>query len=381
MGYGFIQYATSEAASEAIAKLNGHQLRGKFLKVSIARPSSHDIKRSNLYIVGLPSTWTKSELAQYFSQYGQVIESRVLVDPTTHQSRGVGFCRLDSHRAALNAISNLNGVIPPNGSTKLTIKLADNPNNIRKQRDAPAPGMGFPGHAAPGPNPHMKNAFVDPAYRNPQFFAAQQQPVYAMPPQQQHPHLMQQPFLKYTNVQHNPGNPIGAVGNPINAVVPGMQPGMQPVPNVVSMPPVGGPNAMHGQMPVGVPQQMQGQPMQGQPMQPMQPMQQMHQMQGQPGMMMGMPGMQPGAQGPQPFQGVCLFVYHLPLDASDQTLYQIFSPYATVCSTKVMKDLRSGRSKGFGFVNVLTEQDGHNAIQHLNNLKLGNKYIKISFKK
>jgi len=85
-------------------------------------------------------------------------------------------------------------------------------------------------------------------------------------------------------------------------------------------------------------------------------------------------------QAPQ-FQGVCLFVYHLPLDATDETLFQIFSPYATVCSTKVMKDLRSGRSKGFGFVNVLTEQDGNNAISQLNGFKLGAKYIKISFKK
>ena len=45
------------------------------------------------------------------------------------------------------------------------------------------------------------------------------------------------------------------------------------------------------------------------------------------------------------YPGVCLFVYHLPANATETTLYQLFSNYGQVLSAKVMKDLQTGTNK------------------------------------
>lgn len=83
---------------------------------------------------------------------------------------------------------------------------------------------------------------------------------------------------------------------------------------------------------------------------------------------------------PTPFVGTCLFVYHLPLEATEQILFQLFSVYGEVTSAKVMRDLLTGRSKGFGFVNLKEEHQAQQAIAGLNGFQLGSKFIKVSFK-
>lgn len=57
-------------------------------QVSYARPSSDSIKDANLYISGLPKTMTQKDVEDMFTQYGRIINSRVLVD----QASGNGFC-------------------------------------------------------------------------------------------------------------------------------------------------------------------------------------------------------------------------------------------------------------------------------------------------
>jgi ELAV/HuD family splicing factor len=83
----------------------------------------------------------------------------------------------------------------------------------------------------------------------------------------------------------------------------------------------------------------------------------------------------------QEFTGICLFVYHLPLEATESTLFQLFGNYGVVTSAKVMRDLLTNRSKGFGFVNLMTEQQAQAAINGLNGFQLGSKYLKVAFKK
>jgi hypothetical protein len=80
------------------------------------------------------------------------------------------------------------------------------------------------------------------------------------------------------------------------------------------------------------------------------------------------------------FTGSPLFVYHLPLEATESTLFQLFSSFGEVASAKVMRDLLTGRSKGYGFVNMATEQQAVAAIHGLNGFNLGTKFIKVSFK-
>jgi len=86
-------------------------------------------------------------------------------------------------------------------------------------------------------------------------------------------------------------------------------------------------------------------------------------------------------KSPQSYPGVCLFIYHLTPDCTEHTLQQLFSNYGTVLSAKVMKDLQSGRNKGFGFVNMMNDQQAQLAISSLNGFQMGLNYLKVSYKK
>jgi RNA recognition motif-containing protein len=70
-----------------------------------------------------------------------------------------------------------------------------------------------------------------------------------------------------------------------------------------------------------------------------------------------------------------LFVFHLPPDANESTLRVLFEPYGPVSSVRVLP------GKGYGFVNFEDMQSALTAIHSLNGFKLGNKHLKVEFKK
>ena len=115
-GYGFIKFVDDESAAKAIASLNGFQLHGKMLKVSIARHlQGKPIEKATLYVAGLPLTWTKVELEAMLAPFGAVAETKLLTD-AMGASRGVGFVSFESAIGAQSALQ-LNGT-KPNGCDK-----------------------------------------------------------------------------------------------------------------------------------------------------------------------------------------------------------------------------------------------------------------------
>ena len=64
--------------------------------------------------------------------------------------------------------------------------------------------------------------------------------------------------------------------------------------------------------------------------------------------------------------GKKLYVGNLPFSATDQTLLDTFSQVGKVDSAKVIMDRDSGRSKGFGFVEMSTEAEANAAISRFN---------------
>jgi cold-inducible RNA-binding protein len=61
-----------------------------------------------------------------------------------------------------------------------------------------------------------------------------------------------------------------------------------------------------------------------------------------------------------------LFVGNLPYTADDASLSSLFAQAGTVVSAKVIKDKYSGRSRGFGFVEMSTDEETKKAIEMLN---------------
>lgn len=73
-----------------------------------------------------------------------------------------------------------------------------------------------------------------------------------------------------------------------------------------------------------------------------------------------------------------IYVGNLPYSIDDQSLVQNFSEYGGVTSAKVMIDRDSGRSKGFGFVEMTNADQAQAAINGLNGMSVGGREIVVN---
>lgn len=76
--------------------------------------------------------------------------------------------------------------------------------------------------------------------------------------------------------------------------------------------------------------------------------------------------------------GKKLFVGNLPFSANDQVLSEAFAQVGTVESAKVITDRDSGRSKGFGFVEMSSEAEAAEAISRFNGAELDGRTITVN---
>ncbi len=71
-----------------------------------------------------------------------------------------------------------------------------------------------------------------------------------------------------------------------------------------------------------------------------------------------------------------IYVGNLSWNMTDEDLNNLFTPYGSVTSAKILKDKMNGRSKGFGFVEMESEDDAKSAISGLNETEvMGRKLI------
>lgn len=73
-----------------------------------------------------------------------------------------------------------------------------------------------------------------------------------------------------------------------------------------------------------------------------------------------------------------LYVSNLPYSVTDQSLGQMFSTYGSVLSAKIIIDKMSGRSKGFGFVEMETEQQATEALEKLNGQEINGRRLNVA---
>ncbi len=73
-----------------------------------------------------------------------------------------------------------------------------------------------------------------------------------------------------------------------------------------------------------------------------------------------------------------LFVGSLPWSVDDKALQTAFEEHGTVVSAKVVKDRDTGRSRGFGFVEMEDATDAKNAISALNNSEFKGRNIVVN---
>jgi RNA recognition motif-containing protein len=73
-----------------------------------------------------------------------------------------------------------------------------------------------------------------------------------------------------------------------------------------------------------------------------------------------------------------LYVGNLPYDTGEQDLESLFAKAGTVESVSVMRDMATGRARGFAFVEMGSDEDAQNAISQFNNYSLGGRNLTVN---
>lgn len=127
MGFGFVNFETNEAANRAADNLNGLELNGKRIKVSVARPAWKANIHSNLYIANLPTGFTESdvlhlvgpEMASHIEHVRMLKNNETGNSGAGNEFRGVAVARFDTEEnacAALEALCTMSIQSPLSGA-------------------------------------------------------------------------------------------------------------------------------------------------------------------------------------------------------------------------------------------------------------------------
>jgi RNA recognition motif-containing protein len=73
-----------------------------------------------------------------------------------------------------------------------------------------------------------------------------------------------------------------------------------------------------------------------------------------------------------------LYVGNLPFSETEQSMTDLFSPSGTVVSARIITDRDTGRSKGFGFVEMSSSTEATAAISRLNGADHGGRPMTVS---
>jgi RNA recognition motif-containing protein len=73
-----------------------------------------------------------------------------------------------------------------------------------------------------------------------------------------------------------------------------------------------------------------------------------------------------------------LYVGNLSYQMTEEALRDIFAPKGEVLSAKIITDAATGRSKGFGFVEMASDEDADKAIAELNGTTVQDRAINVS---
>ncbi|MBI2069823.1 MAG: RNA-binding protein [Elusimicrobia bacterium] len=76
--------------------------------------------------------------------------------------------------------------------------------------------------------------------------------------------------------------------------------------------------------------------------------------------------------------GKRLYVGSLPFETTEDELHSLFNAVGTVESAKLITDRYTGRSKGFGFVEMADDTGAQQAIQKMNGSQVGSRKIVVS---
>jgi RNA recognition motif-containing protein len=76
--------------------------------------------------------------------------------------------------------------------------------------------------------------------------------------------------------------------------------------------------------------------------------------------------------------GSKVYVGGLPYSTTDQELNDLFAQHGSVTSARIITDKFTGQSRGFGFVEMATDDEAKNAITALNGTQFGGRTLTVN---
>ena len=73
-----------------------------------------------------------------------------------------------------------------------------------------------------------------------------------------------------------------------------------------------------------------------------------------------------------------LYVGNLPYKATDEDLTTLFSSAGSVASARVMRDMATGRARGFGFIEMATDEAAQKAIEQFNEYEMDGRKLVVN---
>ncbi len=107
----------------------------------------------NIYVSNLSFTVQDEDLKEYFSEYGEVSSSKVIMDKMTNRSRGFAFVEMSDDAAAAKAIAELNGAMVDGRA----LRLSEARPREERSNSSSGGGYGGGGNRGGGSGGYQKN--------------------------------------------------------------------------------------------------------------------------------------------------------------------------------------------------------------------------------
>ncbi|CAN6554894.1 unnamed protein product [Malus baccata var. baccata] len=112
LGYGYVNFANPQDAARALDVLNFTSVNGRPIRIMYSHrdPTIRKSGAGNIFIKNLDKAIDHKALHDTFSAFGNILSCKVATDPAG-QSKGYGFVQFDNEEAAQKAIEKLNGML------------------------------------------------------------------------------------------------------------------------------------------------------------------------------------------------------------------------------------------------------------------------------
>ncbi|VEU19711.1 DEKNAAC100658 [Brettanomyces naardenensis] len=156
-GFAFLTFKDAKSVDEVLKKK--HILDGKLIDPKRAIPKEEQEKTGKIFVGGIAPDVTHDEFTKYFKQFGDIIDSQLMIDKDTGKSRGYGFVTYDS-ADAVDRVTRQKYVMFH--GRQMEIKKAEPRNQQSRPRQTYGTYGTMGGYAAqpgqPAANPYMQAA-------------------------------------------------------------------------------------------------------------------------------------------------------------------------------------------------------------------------------